>query len=638
MSATDTQTAGGDRAEVTAAGIARLAGVGRAAVSNWRRRHEDFPQPVGGAGSSPAFALTEVEEWLRAHGKLARVSAEERAWQLLQAEPGGAAPALAAVGDHLLGDSSPARPAAASATLSEAVALLAADHGPAAAYEALLERHLETLNIAYTPPETAALMAELAGAADSVLDPACGAGTLVAAARGRAGDGVPGELRGQEKDRSLARLAGLRLALRGAGTVRVDAGDSLLDDAHVDATVEVVLCHPPANERHWGHDELAYDARWEYGLPARGESELAWVQHALARLRPGGTAVLLLPPAVASRRAGRRVRSALLRRGALRAVIALPAGVAPPHGLPLHLWVLGRPDAEAAPTSTVLLVDTATDFAAEERGGLSWPELHTAVTDAWAAHRGSREFEEIPGLRRVLPAIDLLDDETDLTPARHLRPRVAGGPALTRIERELRDTLNRSTSLLPPVADGAAQRPARRADHGPSVSVPVAEEPQWASVTIGELVRGGAVEVHTALTSGAQLPTARPGDVFVPLLSAPDGAAAQVVTVEGARPPVDGRLALLRPDPEALDSWFLAGFVRGSSNTRQASSYASRATRIDIRRLKVPRIPLADQRRYGERFRDLATFEAALEHAVELGRQFVQGTVDGLADGTLPPG
>ena len=33
-------------ATVTAADIARLAGVGRAAVSNWRRRHPDFPRPV----------------------------------------------------------------------------------------------------------------------------------------------------------------------------------------------------------------------------------------------------------------------------------------------------------------------------------------------------------------------------------------------------------------------------------------------------------------------------------------------------------------------------------------------------------------------------------------------------------------
>lgn len=59
--------------EVTAAEIARLAGVGRAAVSNWRRRHADFPRPVGGTETSPSFALPEVEDWLRAQGKLAEV-------------------------------------------------------------------------------------------------------------------------------------------------------------------------------------------------------------------------------------------------------------------------------------------------------------------------------------------------------------------------------------------------------------------------------------------------------------------------------------------------------------------------------------------------------------------------------------
>lgn len=59
--------------EVTAAGIARLAGVGRAAVSNWRRRHADFPHPVGGTETSPSFALAEVERWLRDQGKLVEV-------------------------------------------------------------------------------------------------------------------------------------------------------------------------------------------------------------------------------------------------------------------------------------------------------------------------------------------------------------------------------------------------------------------------------------------------------------------------------------------------------------------------------------------------------------------------------------
>ncbi|MYV70900.1 N-6 DNA methylase, partial [Streptomyces sp. SID2131] len=89
--------------------------------------------------------------------------------------------------------------------------------------------------------------------------------------------------------------------------IRVRSGDSLRADAFPTLAADAVLCHPPFNERNWGHDELAYDPRWEYGFPARTESELAWVQHALARLRPGGTAVLLMPPAAASRRSGRRI-------------------------------------------------------------------------------------------------------------------------------------------------------------------------------------------------------------------------------------------------------------------------------------------------------------------------------------------
>ncbi|PLW72313.1 hypothetical protein C0036_13270, partial [Streptomyces sp. DJ] len=65
---------------VSAAEISRLAGVGRAAVSNWRRRHPDFPAPAGGTDASPLFALGEVEEWLRAQGKLAGTCQRDWLW------------------------------------------------------------------------------------------------------------------------------------------------------------------------------------------------------------------------------------------------------------------------------------------------------------------------------------------------------------------------------------------------------------------------------------------------------------------------------------------------------------------------------------------------------------------------------
>lgn len=57
-------------AAVNATEIARMAGVGRAAVSNWRRRFGDFPLPVDSSDRSPRFDRAQVQAWLVAHGKL----------------------------------------------------------------------------------------------------------------------------------------------------------------------------------------------------------------------------------------------------------------------------------------------------------------------------------------------------------------------------------------------------------------------------------------------------------------------------------------------------------------------------------------------------------------------------------------
>jgi hypothetical protein len=73
-----------EQATVTAADIARIADVGRAAVSTWRRRYGDFPAQVGGTASSPLFSLPDVEGWLRERGKPFQVSLGDRVWQRLR--------------------------------------------------------------------------------------------------------------------------------------------------------------------------------------------------------------------------------------------------------------------------------------------------------------------------------------------------------------------------------------------------------------------------------------------------------------------------------------------------------------------------------------------------------------------------
>ncbi|MFE9637172.1 hypothetical protein [Streptomyces sp. NPDC006463] len=52
------------------AGVAQIARVGRAAVVQWRRRHDDFPAPVGGTDVHPQFDRAAVLAWLLAHDKI----------------------------------------------------------------------------------------------------------------------------------------------------------------------------------------------------------------------------------------------------------------------------------------------------------------------------------------------------------------------------------------------------------------------------------------------------------------------------------------------------------------------------------------------------------------------------------------
>ncbi|MCC3650832.1 N-6 DNA methylase [Streptomyces sp. S07_1.15] len=750
---------------VTLAEIARIAGVGRAAVSNWRRRHSSFPRPVGGTDASPQFSLSQVEEWLRAQGKLgADEGGRERLWPRFEAlgdrELMGLA--IAAVGTRAgraepaagpsprpTPEDAPGTPPAPSgsvrppvdAELSEAqeqaveqAVRVAGEDGLAETFGFLLGRWLGThvRQITTTPEPLAALMTELAelvgggpgsaradGGPWTVLDPACGVGGLLTAAVHRWG--AHGELRlsGQDSDPVLVDLAAARLALtdprepragrpgarrgrkrasaapRPARTTDLRPADSLREDGPAfRGEADVVLCNPPFNERDWGHAELATDPRWVYGHPPRTEPELAWVQHALACLRPGGTAVLLLPPAVASRRAGRRIRAALLRAGALRAVIALPPGAAPPHGVALHLWVLRSPVSPAEAGSDLLFVDaaqsrpgraagaappagpgadgtgTATAAGAAGKAALDWTVLRDTVLTAVRAHRapdpdrGAADADVPPGTKAV-PVIDLLDEQVDLTPARHV-PVAApvAGPGLGESWSDfggLLDRLRATAAELSPLtlAPDAADAPGSQ---GPT--------------TVGELARAGALTVHTGQSpaDGVVRDAASAAvDGSVPYLtvqhlllgSAPNGRVSHadaakgretgtltvtepddVVVIGSSRvfdawvddggPTVLGpQIHALRVDPSVLDPWFLAGCLRAPANARQAGTHASATSRIDVRRLQIPRLPLAEQRRYGEVFRRLASFDGLLREARALGTELTRTLSDGLAAGRL---
>jgi type I restriction enzyme M protein len=66
--------------------IARLAGVGRTVVANWRARHSDFPPPADARAAGPVFRREEVQEWLEKHrpekATIEPLSVEAQLWRV----------------------------------------------------------------------------------------------------------------------------------------------------------------------------------------------------------------------------------------------------------------------------------------------------------------------------------------------------------------------------------------------------------------------------------------------------------------------------------------------------------------------------------------------------------------------------
>ncbi|MFC0865517.1 N-6 DNA methylase [Sphaerimonospora cavernae] len=424
---------------VSSAEIARLAGVTRAAVSNWRKRYVDFPEPAMGVGRAVLFPLVDVRSWLERHRKGNEVSEEVQLWQALRASHGDEmVSGIADVAELLAEGKSPVL----SSDIRSLLEHLASDSSPAEVVSGLVERFASDHRLARAVRYFAGVSRGM------VFDPACGVGSLLLSFA----DSPDIILAGQEADPEAVRLARARAKLAGHVDVMVKIGDSLRGDQWSGLAADLVVCQPPpAGSTDWGREDLLLDARWEFGIPTRAEAELAWLQHCYAHLAPGGKLVLVVSPSAAYRTAGRRIRAEIVRRGILTQVVGLPPGMVAAHSQPVHLWFLTR---SAAPVTAVRMIDLT---------------------------ENDRDGPLDPAPRQVVdvPLIELLDEAVDLTPAHHVAALRKDYVAELRSAREdlvvrLHDLLD-LLDLLPSVAEG------------PGVL--------GASLRIADLVRAGLIDL-----------------------------------------------------------------------------------------------------------------------------------------------
>jgi SAM-dependent methyltransferase len=633
-----------DEGVLTADEIARVAGVARGTVSEWRRRHAGFPASVSGTGRGPVFNRAEVEAWLAGVGRW-ELAPGGRLWREVNHAARGTslgkivAAVAAAVTPHADGQASERGLPASLAWVAERAV---DEAGAVAVLGDLIDRYSAASGRYVIPARIAEFMVSLAaiGEGATVLDPASGTGELLAAALARGA----GRVLAQDASAEAVALAKARLLPGESQRAEVAVGESLRADAFACVEADAVLCRPLL-------------------LAGGSELELAWALHALAHLRPGGQAVLLLPSSAATSPAGSRVRADLLRGGSLRAVIELPLSAGWPSGGPPHLWLLRRPDGGADPDLRALFAGPRPDL----RAGLD-EAVRPAAAEAMSAgqwraftHTVKRGWEHVndPGRHTIASGggrnahycvtrvADLLDDtlldeperlgETfGIAPARvkahfyavarvrdaeHAAARRRNG--LPEPENPARSFSHArlSLSLIPADVDGITKTlthfgwldapDARKPEAGrpPKVWPPKAAQPAgpWRTATVPELARLGMLRYRRAGSAHAEL--LRTGDVLVPA-TLTENAMATVVDQQQQGDPAGPRAHLIRPNPAHLDPWFLAGFLAASA-TRQRATTGPSAPRIDVRQLEVPLLPLEDQERYAMAFRRLRYLKSA---------------------------
>ena len=189
---------------------------------------------------------------------------------------------------------------------------------------------------------------------DSVLDFACGSGSLLLNVRRRMGPHGIGKIYGQEKNITTYNLARMNMLLHGVkdSEFEIFHGDTLTNDWDFLRETnpakmprfDAVVANPPFSYRWEPTDALGEDVRFKnYGLAPKSAADFAFLLHGFHYLKQDGVMAIILPHGVLFRGGVEaRIRTKLLKDGHIDTVIGLPANLFFSTGIPVCVIVLKK--------------------------------------------------------------------------------------------------------------------------------------------------------------------------------------------------------------------------------------------------------------------------------------------------------
>jgi type I restriction enzyme M protein len=188
----------------------------------------------------------------------------------------------------------------------------------------------------------------------SVLDFACGSGSLLLNVRKRMGPHGVGKIYGQESNITTYNLARMNMLLHGVkdSEFEIFHGDSLKNDWEMLSEpnparkpyFDAVVANPPFSYRWEPTEAIGEDVRFKnHGVAPKSAADFAFLLHGFHYLKDEGVMAIILPHGVLFRGdAEERIRTKLLSDGHIDTVIGLPANLFYSTGIPVCILVLKK--------------------------------------------------------------------------------------------------------------------------------------------------------------------------------------------------------------------------------------------------------------------------------------------------------
>jgi type I restriction enzyme M protein len=189
---------------------------------------------------------------------------------------------------------------------------------------------------------------------DSILDFACGSGSLLLNVRKRMGPHGISKIFGQEKNITTYNLARMNMLLHGVkdSEFEIFHGDTLTNDWEMlretnpakKPYFDAVVANPPFSYRWEPTEAIREDVRFKnHGVAPKSAADFAFLLHGFHYLKDEGVMAIILPHGVLFRGgAEERIRTKLLIDGHIDTVIGLPANLFYSTGIPVCILVLKK--------------------------------------------------------------------------------------------------------------------------------------------------------------------------------------------------------------------------------------------------------------------------------------------------------